>query len=106
MAKAASQFVQFGLPAGPAVGNPDRRAHLEFVRDLREGTRPRPQNAGFGAVALSIPELDYYILLARFPELGCKDPETRTRAWGKFIRSPLSEPYRVRRNDGKRIARV
>ncbi len=63
---------------------------------------PAPRDSGMGHVALSIPEYDYFILQIRFPELASRDAGVRLAAWKRFIASPLSEPYRVHRNEGKK----
>lgn len=57
---------------------------------------------GFAYCALSIPELDYRVLLQRFPELNSKDHEEKRKAWLKFAKSPESKPYRVDDSIGKR----
>ena len=46
-------------------------------------------------LALNIPDADYMRLCIGNPELKSKDAHTKSKAWLKFIRSPLSEPYRV-----------
>jgi hypothetical protein len=61
---------------------------------MRSGRHPQPRALDFGAVLLTIPELDYYVLLARFPDLASQDAEIKTRAWKKFARDPASLPYR------------
>lgn len=45
--------------------------------------------------ALTIPEDDLAILVARYPELGSKDREIKHKAWRRFMLSPESEPYRT-----------
>lgn len=89
------QFARFGLPGGPGRGNPLRAAVLEFNKRLRNGDGSAGKH-DFGHVVLQIPELDFYILRERFPDLAAPDGETRLRAWKKFLRDPLSEIYRVR----------
>lgn len=89
-----SQFKRFGLPQGPARGNPDRALHLKQLADIRSGRQDAPQKMDFGAVLLSIPELDYYVLLQRFPDLAAPDAEIKLRAWKKFAKDPASLPYR------------
>jgi hypothetical protein len=91
-----SQFKRFGLPAGPSVGNSGRAGHLETLAKFRAGDAPKRPDLGFGAVALSIPELDYYVLLHRFPDLASPDGKTKDVAWKKFARDAASLPYRVK----------
>jgi hypothetical protein len=91
-----SQFRRFGLPSGPVSGNADRAAHLKRLSDMRSGREAQPNDLEFGRCLLSIPELDYAVLLHRFPDLNSRDAETKTRAWKKFARDPASLPYRIR----------
>jgi hypothetical protein len=53
----------------------------------------------WGSTILQIPELDFYVLVKRYPDLMSADAEISTRAYDKFLRSPESEPYRVRTTD-------
>lgn len=46
--------------------------------------------------ALSIPEDDHVMLIAKYPDLRSPDKHTHHRAWQKFMRSSESLPYRVR----------
>lgn len=89
-----SPFKRFGLPAGTVGGNPDRARVLSENKILRESGGAPMQD--FGAVELRIPELDYYIIRERFPDLKSPDAEIRTRAWKKFLADPRSEIYKVR----------
>lgn len=93
-----SQFNRFGLPPGPSRGNPGRAAHLEMLNNRRSGYDPTKPNPAldFGQVMLSIPELDYYVIINRFPDLASPDAETKTRAWKKFARDDASLPYRLK----------
>ena len=83
------------------AGNPERAHILDGVRRIREGVDPKPKtlgrHEGFGAVMLSIPEFDYPFIRAMFPDIASQDAEIKTKAWKKFARSPLSEPYRINR---------
>lgn len=88
----------------PSVG---RRATLELMRRRRDsGARPAvltdERGESFGCMQLAIPELDYQVLIVRFPELNSKDPEIMTRAWQKFANDPASLPYRVDASIGRR----
>lgn len=98
--KRDSQYQKFGMPAfASRGGNPDRRRILEGVRRIREGIDPKPKNlgsaGGFAGCMLAIPEFDFPIIQAMFPDLKSHDAEIRSKAWKKFARSPLSEPYRL-----------
>jgi hypothetical protein len=55
-----------------------------------------------GYVALNIPVGDMRVLQIRFPDLMSLDAEIQHKAWQKFIASPASAPYKLRRNDGKK----
>ena len=97
-----SQFTRFGLPAFTTRhGNPERARILDGIRRVRDGVDPKPRtlgrHEGFGAVMLSIPEFDYPFIQAMFPEVKSTDAEIRTKAWQRFAKSPLSEPYRINR---------
>lgn len=103
MAKKSHQFKQFGLPRGTKQGNQHRKRGLNALQDIRN-------NGGlghneFGSVVLSIPELDFYVLARRFPDLVAPDPETNRKAWDKFLVSPESAPYRTRNTDRKGVIR-
>ncbi len=64
---------------------------------MRNGSAPAATKLDFGAHLLSIPELDYYVLIERFPELKSLDAEIKRKAWIKFANSPLAEQYRDKR---------
>lgn len=97
------QFKELGVPTFVSrKGNPHRRHILEGVRRIREGIDPKPRtlgdhSGGFGGVALAIPELDYAVIQRMFPDVTSQDPQERTNAWKRFLKSPLSEPYRLDR---------
>lgn len=92
---AGSPFARFGLPAGPATGNRGRSSHLEFLQRLRT-EQPKLPDLDCGAAMLSIPELDYYVLLERFPDLKSPDTEIKRRAWIKLANSEVGRIYRVK----------
>lgn len=99
--KADSQYKRYGLPADHALR---RQAHtrrhgiLKALQAIRDGNAPKPREAGsLGRVALAIPELDFWVLVRRFPDLNSLDAEIQHKAWIKFLRSPLSQQYRVSR---------
>lgn len=86
---------RFGMPAGPSGGNSMRAAILSSLADVRAGHRPGPTRLDWGALMLRIPELDYAVLLRRFPDLSAPDHEIKRRAWVEFAATPQADPYRV-----------
>jgi len=102
MARKTSQFRMFGFPEGTKQGNASRRQLLTLNQELRNLDTPMGHHS-WGSNVLQIPELDYYVLVKRFPDLQAPDAEISTRAWDKFLKSPESEPYRVRRTDRKGV---
>lgn len=64
---------------------------------MRSGHAPPARKLDFGASLLSIPELDYYILLERFPDLKSTDAAIKRQAWIDLANSPLGEKYRDKR---------
>jgi hypothetical protein len=84
-------------------GNPERRRVLELNQDLRKDSALKGlPGDDWGYVALNIPVEDHAVLMIRFPDMASPDAEIAHRAVMKFLASPESEPYRVRRNDGKK----
>lgn len=73
---------------------PERAALLEIVADTRR--EPVADREGLGRWALSVPYEDWLILKRKYPDLGARDGQIRTRAWQRFIQSPESYPYRMR----------
>ena len=68
---------------------------LEANQELRKSPDAlRPLS--FMGWELSIPELNYYALVKKYPELGVPDHDTRFRAWKKFLGTSEADPYRVR----------
>jgi hypothetical protein len=103
--KPIHQFNRFGMPGGPSTPNKGRADHLEFLERRRREQGPAKvaaEDGAFGYAALSIPELDYYVLVIRYPELNSKDADEQRKAWQKFCRSDASLPYRVDASVGKR----
>lgn len=103
MARLPHQFKEHGMPKGSRKGNAQRKAGLNALQDMR--------NSGglghneFGSVVLSIPELDFYVLSRRYPDLVAPDAETNKKAWDRFLASPESAPYRTRTTDRKGVIR-
>ena len=48
----------------------------------------------WGALALNIPELHYWRLVKKYPDLKSVHGPTKTAAWKKFLNSSESDPYR------------
>lgn len=98
-----SEFRQFGMPEfASTTGNRNRKIILADNHAIREGTSLTPprdfgSNGGFGRATLRIPEFDYPFIKAMFPEVNSQDATERTKAWQRFAKSPLSEPYRLDR---------
>jgi hypothetical protein len=98
MARQRSQFKLYGFPSGSKKGNAGRKEVLNLNKELRNLTNPLGHQP-WGSTILQIPELDFYVLVKRYPDLMSADAEISTRAYDKFLRSPESEPYRVRTTD-------
>jgi hypothetical protein len=102
MARTLSQFRMFGFPEGTKRGNETRRQVLTLNKELRNLSTPL-KHMDWGSLMLNIPELDFYVITKRYPELLSPDAEISTKAYDKFLRSPESEPYRVRRTDRRGV---
>lgn len=94
---AESPFKRFGLPPGPARGNPNRSRLLSHLAAMRDGRAAPATKLDFAGHLLSIPELDYYVILERFPDLKSPDTEIKRKAWIAFANSPLGAKYRDKR---------
>jgi len=103
MAYKENQFRDFGLPRGTRTGNPQRRKGLDYLRSLR--ARGGLHHQEWGTVMLSIPELDFYVITKRYPDMLSPDMEIANKAMDKFLRSPESAPYRVRDTDKPGVIR-
>lgn len=86
-------------------GDPDRPKILELNRQMRKLDHVAGVPDDWGYVALNIPEPDMRVLQLRFPDLASLDYEIQFKAWKKFMTLPESEPYKLRRNDGKKLRR-
>ena len=71
---------------------PERGLILDEVKRRRD--HKLGKDLSFGRCALTIPDIDYYKLIASNPDLNSQDGEIQTRAWMKFARSSISGPYR------------
>lgn len=83
-------------------GDPNRPKILTLNQELRKLDRVGGVPEDWGYVALNIPVPDMRVLQVRYPDLASLDHEIQLKAWKKFIASPESAPYKLRRNDGKR----
>jgi hypothetical protein len=74
---------------------PSRELILE--RNARLRNEPETlKNLDFAGLQLTIPEIDWYILVRKYPDLKSTAQEVRRIAWQKFFASSESDPYRVR----------
>ena len=73
---------------------PTRDAELRKVEARRNNPGSVKDVDGLGRCALTIPQHDFQRLIKLFPDLVCPDGLEQTLAWRKFMKSPLSEPYR------------
>lgn len=78
----------------PVMNKSIRGAILE--RNKRVRIEQPIKDLSFGRMVLSFPELDYWIIRKRWPDMFEGDIHDRKRALQKFMRSPESEPYKVR----------
>ena len=72
---------------------------LERNRELRKNPGALRSLDSMG-LELTIPELHYWRLVKKYPELGSVNAATKTAAWKRLMRSSESDPYRV--NDRRR----
>lgn len=56
----------------------------------------------FAGDQLRIPEIAFYALKVKYPDLAAPDGEIRTKAWKRFYASSEADPYRVRDKRGHR----
>jgi hypothetical protein len=91
-------FAQWRIEQGHlvrTVTQPREDRILDANRELRKAPGAlRPLS--WAGLELSIPELHYYRLVKKYPELASRDGETKTRAWRRFLASSEADPYRVR----------
>jgi len=73
-----------------------RSAILERNKRLQSGNHEHARDLNWGRLALSIPELDYWHLRKKYPDMFEGDRETKQRALARFMASPESIPYRVK----------
>ena len=77
------------------VTQPSEDPILERNRELRKNPAALHSLDSMG-LELTIPELHYWRLVKKYPELGAPDAATKTRAWRRFMGSSESDPYRVK----------
>ena len=63
----------------------NKELRKEKLHETKLGMRP----------ALRMEEVDRYTIAKLFPGINSADSKERSDAWTKFIKSPLSFPYRV-----------
>lgn len=63
----------------------------QALRNEPEAVRP----LSFMGSELRIPELHYYRLIKKYPELNSKDSTTLSKAWRKFLASAEADIYRT-----------
>lgn len=106
-AAAVKRFAEHTLQTLPnRGGDPDRPKILELNQAMRKQDQVGGVPDDWGYVALNIPIPDMRALQLRYPDLASIDREIQLKAWKKFIASPESEPYKLRRNDGKKLRRA
>ena len=54
------------------------------------------RHLGSMGLEMQIPKADFYYLTKKYPALKSVDQFERSLAWKKFMKSPESDPYRVR----------
>ena len=75
---------------------PDRKMILDHVERRRIDKSVPDKSEALGRPALTIPEMDYWDLIEKYPDLDPKNgcTATQTKAWLKFMRSSASRIYR------------
>ena len=82
-----------GYTVTRGIFQPRAAATLELNKELRKTTL---SDGPVGRWALSMNDIDRRALARLFPDINSPDAELRTKAWKRFMASPLSEPYKVR----------
>jgi len=67
---------------------------IQFNLDMAKAENS-VRDMSFGRMMLSIPEDHRRILGLLLPDLDSKDAQERTNAWKRFMKNPLSKPYRL-----------
>lgn len=76
-----------------------RAARLEQNKRMRNETPTR--DLSWARWTMSIPQLDWYYLCKKYPDLASQDKHTREAALAKFMASSESAPYKVRDEKAK-----
>lgn len=84
------------LHTRPVMNTSIRSAILERNQALRNDNSNPINDLSFGRLTLSFPELDYWHIRKKWPDLFEGAIEDKKRALQRFMRSPESEPYKVR----------
>ena len=103
--KTSSQIALDNLPK-EGGSSTHSRATLENNQYVREHGGAPTDALDWGYCALSIPPKHMQALVLRFPDLAHANQDVQWVAWQKFLRSPESEPYKVRKNDGKHLRNI
>ena len=76
-------------------------------RILEENQRIRIEeplkHLGWGSWVLCVPELHWWRLKKKYPDLNAPHGPTRTKAWLKLMASPEGDQYRVKERNRARI---
>lgn len=84
-----------GFTVTRAEYQPKGRATKQFNQELQKMDL---QESQLGKWALQMDELDRKHVAKLFPGIDAHDREDRNKEWRRFLKSPLSAPYRVQRN--------
>jgi hypothetical protein len=77
------------------TGQPERDQIMVDIANQRLADR-KTKDLKMGRLYLEVPEMDLWQLKLKYPELGSKDAEIKTRAWKKFIHTTEAKPYLIR----------
>jgi hypothetical protein len=83
-------------------GKPQRQRIFNLNKAMQNERRLDGVPGDWGYVALNIPPDDMRVIQLRYPDTASSDAKIQHNAWVKFIASPESEKYKVRKRDGKR----
>lgn len=74
---------------------PDENRILQANQEVRRNPDAL-RNLSFAGLELRIPEIAYYALRKKYPELNSPDAEIRTKAWRRFLATSEADEYRMR----------
>ncbi len=83
-----------------------RKQVLALNAELRKERRPFALPDGSGHMAFQVPAHTYWILVAKYPELGASDPDIARRAWYKFLNTEEGAVYKVNTHEGRTARRT